>query len=131
VWGARNVSEFRVRHVGAAEDRAFGAIQADLLEYANESASEDEAIIRKARTTLLGKDKTEVIAEVFRRLTGKLTQAQATAAFQVAEQNPRYGSPASVWGIVNGITELSQNTAYTDERVKLDRAAGKLMSLVF
>lgn len=39
-------------------------------------------------------------------------------------------SPLSVWGIVCGLTRISQQSAFTDERVAIDRAAGKLMSMV-
>ena len=51
-------------------------------------------------------------------------------AYSVAEMNAdEYGSPRSYWGMSQGLTALSQNEPYTSERVRLDKAAGKILEL--
>jgi hypothetical protein len=37
------------------------------------------------------------------------------------------GDPLTAWGIAQGLTRSSQATPYADERMKIDRAAGKLL----
>ena len=40
------------------------------------------------------------------------------------------GEARSLWDIVNGITAYARQTPHTDERVKLETAAGNLLSTV-
>jgi len=37
---------------------------------------------------------------------------------------PEAGDPLSVWGIVQGMTRVSQRTSNADERVRVDRMPG-------
>lgn len=39
--------------------------------------------------------------------------------------------PGSVWGIVGGLTRLSQQSEYADKRVEIDQAAGKVLQIAF
>ena len=41
------------------------------------------------------------------------------------------GDPRTAWGMANGLTRLSQSLPYADERVALDRAAGKVLEMAF
>lgn len=134
VWGARDVAELRVRHVGKADDKAFRGLSAELVRYADESASDMEAQIVAARRFELGATKDEVIDAVLglaakKKIQG-LTRTVVDESYDLAAASPRYGSPRAIWGMVNGITEASQKTAHADARVKLDRAAGKLLEVV-
>jgi hypothetical protein len=57
-----------------------------------------------------------------------LSRKQAGDAYALAvqhEQNPR-----SVWGFVQGLTRLSQQTPWQDARLGLDRAASRLLTTV-
>jgi hypothetical protein len=134
VWGARGVSEIRVKHVGEANSKAFSGIRAELIKYADDSVSDLEAKIRRARSFEFGATKEEALegALKFATKTRTLLNYKALdAAYDIAEQAERYGSPRSAWGLVNGLTELSQKSKHADERVKLDRAAGKIMEIDF
>jgi hypothetical protein len=64
VWGGENVREVRIRHVGAADLKAFHRVEATLQEYADQSVSDDEAIITRAKTLELGGTKEEVLERV-------------------------------------------------------------------
>jgi hypothetical protein len=128
VWGAKDVAKLSLRHVGDIR-RKFAAFSAELTKFANTSASEDEAMIVSAQNTILGGTKDEVLDEVFKRLRGDLSQKVIERGYQLALENETTdGNPHSTWGIVQGITRASQETAYGDERVKIDNAAAKLLS---
>jgi len=134
VWGAKDVKEIKIRHIGDANDRAFNSLRMDLVEYANSSTSDDAAKIRKARSYVLGGSKDQVLEALIGIVAQKriqLAQGQLDAAYDIAERTPRYGSPRNMWGMVNGLTELSQKSEYADRRVTIDRAAGKLMEIAF
>ena len=97
--------------------------------------TEGEAKIVKARTFEFdGANKDEVVDSVIKMLaksSASLNRKQIGEAYDIAEERGRYGSPASAWGLANGITELSQTSEYTDERVKMDRVAGKILEVAF
>lgn len=135
VWGSKEVKEFRMRHVGdGIDDRAFGAMQVQLTEYASSSVSDIEATIKQARTLELGATKDEVIENLFGIIAKKrlrLPQKLVMHAFETAEATPRYGNPRTMWAVVNGLTEQSQRTQYADHRVDIDRAAGELLRIKF
>ena len=130
VWGAQNVVELSLRHVGSADDKAFRGLEIGLSRWADQSASEDEHRITRARGVLLGKSKDEVLDFLFGKKM--LGLEDATNAYTIAERDAdTYGDPRSAWGMVNGITALSQSKPYAEDRVALDRTAGKLMEVAF
>jgi hypothetical protein len=132
VWGAKGVRELRVRHVGDADNRAFHELSGQLRIYAESSASEDEARIQRATTFSLGRDKEEVLDRVFGLRVPQLSRKRTDEAYQLAEAHADwYGDPRTAWGIANGITELAKALPYTDDRVALDRAAGKVLEVAF
>jgi hypothetical protein len=127
VWGAKDVAKLSLRHVGDIRSK-FKQFAATLTNYANTSASEDEAAILSAQTTMLGSDKDEVLDEVFKRLRGDLSQKVISRGYQLALENESTdGDPHSVWAVVQGITRASQESAFGDERVRIDNAAAKLL----
>jgi hypothetical protein len=109
-------------------------VQYELARYAEAGVNEDAARIVMAQGKLLGTTKEEVL-EALLGLNAKkrlgLTHGAMESAYDVAVATPRYGDPRSVWAIVNGLTEVSQRTTYAEDRAKVDRAAGKLMDVVF
>jgi hypothetical protein len=135
VWGAKDVAEIRVRHVGEANARVFQSIAVEMRKYADSAVSDTESQIGAAKRVQLGATKDEAIDAVLafatKRKIAPLTRAKVTEAYQVAAQTDRYGSPRTVWGMVNGLTEVSQRSGFTDDRTKLDRAAGKVMEMAF
>lgn len=136
VWGASGVSEFRLRHVGNAPDRAFGELRGELIRYSNASTSETEAMIESAKRFSLGSNKQEAFDNILNligkaKVTAELTQTRVKEALDIAERREdRYGSPTSLWAAVSGLTEASQFLKHADERVKVDRAACKLLKRI-
>ncbi len=132
VWGARDVSEVRIRPTGDADDRAFAGLTAELRKYADASASEDEARITAARTFKLGSDKDAVLDAIFNLKIAGLGRKLAESAYTLAESRTDwYGDPRTAWGFTGGLTELSRDLPNADARVALDRAAGKVLAVAF
>lgn len=132
VWGAQQVSEFRIKHIGNADDRAFAHIKGELVKYANESASDEEARIDKTARFIIGATKDEVLDSLFNVKSLGLSRARLSDAYDRAEQDEVAAvNPRSLWGMAQGVTRLSQESQYADERVQLDRAAGKILSIAF
>jgi hypothetical protein len=130
VWDASDVKQISIRHVGDASTRAFAELSAQLVEYDNASASDEESKIARARTLRLGTDKQAVLDKLLgmRLPVSKQTVLLAQAnADEYAHEN----DPLSVYGMVNGLTRIAQDTPYADERVQVDRAASKVMSVAF
>lgn len=132
VWGASNVQTFRLRHVGELMGgKAQRELESQVRSYSLSSAATVEEQIKRAQRLLLGKDKDEAVENALNKRINGLTRGRLEKAFDIAESTPRYGDPRSLWGIVSGLTELSQASKNTDSRVDDDEAAGKLMKLVF
>jgi hypothetical protein len=121
----------RVRHIGNASPKAFSALTVELRKYAESSVSDIEATIERARNVLLGATKDDVLDAILGKRIPELSRKRLSDAYDAAEKAERYGSPRSIWGMVNGITEVSQESTHTDARVALDRAAGKVMEMAF
>ena len=82
--------------------------------------------------------KDAVLDSVFKAIAGSrrnglpsgMNLKQLGAAYDQAEQHvDTDGSPRSVWGYVNGLTRLSQQTGFTDDRMFLDRAGSMVLAL--
>ena len=132
VWDASNVIEVAVRHIGDVAGRFHIELGGAVQKYLAISAKEETERVQRAKECDLGRTKDEVLDTVFRAVSGGrraglpsgLNFKQLGAAYDLAEQHyDTDGSPRTVWGYVNGLTRLSQQTGYTDDRTFLDRAA--------
>lgn len=137
-WGAEDVIEVAVRHIGDVEGRFSVELAQAVDSWAQHSAVEEQAKVRRARTTVLGATDDEVLDAVFKAFSGKrrynlpsgLSVKMIAGALDVAKAHEDTdGNPFSVWGVVNGITRLSQATGWADERNFLDRAASAVLNL--
>lgn len=138
VWNASNVTEIGIRHIGTADGKfhaQFDRLAVELKRYADSSASDLEAKISKARQIEFKGTKLEVLDSLMTHI-GKakivdLTRKRVDAAMTLAEQRTeRYGNPRSAWAIVGGLTENSQLEPHADQRMRVDRAAGKLLETI-
>lgn len=130
VWGASNVVETRLRHVGESVGERFRqSLQAE-VEWVDESSTEDERRIKTARNFYLGEDKDEVLDKLFGIKSLGLSRAALTTGYEAVDVDVD-GDPRTVWGLAQGLTRASQSTSYADERDRLDRAAGKVVELSF
>lgn len=124
IWGYQQIPQISLRHFGDKIRREWSAgIGNAFSDYARLSAREEESKIQHAIVHQLGAKQDDVIDLLFR--TKIVTKEQATDAYQLAE---RYDdNPRSSWGMVQGITRLSQTRKNMDDRIELDRAAARIM----
>lgn len=120
VWGAQDYAELRIRHTAGAPDRwledALPAIEA----YANHSTHSIEQALAAARAKKLD-SVDEFLAKRFTR-----SQVSAIKAAHMAdEQRPI----ETLWDAATGITAYARGVQYQDQRVDLERAAGKVLDL--
>lgn len=138
VWDASNVIEVAVRHVGDVAGRFHVELAASVGKMLAASAADETARVRRARSLELGATKDEVLDAVFKAVAGGrraglpsgLNFKQLAAAYDVADLHADTdGSPRTVWGYANGLTRMSQQTGYADDRNFLDRAAAGVLAL--
>jgi hypothetical protein len=129
IWGTKAVAEFRFAHIGHINERIARTVQVELRKYADDSVSDEEARIKAARQFVIAASKDEVLDKVFRMRIPVLSRKALEASYGAAEK-AEY-DPKTAWGMVQGITRVSQETAYADQRTELDRAAGKVMQIAF
>lgn len=129
VWGASGVTDLRIPHIGKADERAFSKLTVELRKYADSSVQEDEAKVTAMRTHVLGATKDELLDAAFNLGVTRRVAAQALAIAEKSED--RYGNPMSVWGFTGGLTEVARDLPNADERVSLERQAGKIMQIAF
>jgi hypothetical protein len=121
IWGVEGVDISSHRHVGKVAERFDAAIR-NAMKFMDRPASDDVDRIKALAAAELGKDRAEVVTAG--RTLG-LTETQADSAYDAAEQHEP--NPRSIWGYAQGITRMSQDTAYQDDRFTLDLLAAKLM----
>lgn len=132
VWGASKVIEIRINHIGQVRDRAFQNLAVEMKRYSEETVSVDKFKITAARKLILGINKEETVKAVLgfahKIRLNAISKRTLDAAYDIAEHfTDRYGDPRSLWAMVNGLAQLSQDTPFADVRNQLDRAAGRLM----
>jgi hypothetical protein len=133
VWDAKDVKEIRIVHRGRANTRFGSQMLAELRKYAQESVAGDEGRIEAARRFEVASSKEDVLDKLFGMKSLGIPRKTLDAAYEHVVQNPtRYNaSPRSAYGMANGLTAISQETNFADDRTSLDRAAGKLLSMAF
>jgi len=129
IWGASGVVEFRAKHVGSVRDRTQ-AWAAQLKQYADSSMAQDEQMVKAAASRMIAATKEELLDTLFGKRTLGLSRKAIEASYGAClpEQD---GSPLTVWGWVQGATRHSQTIQYQDERMRIDRAAGKVLAMAF
>jgi len=136
VWGASGVREMKVRHVGENSiTKGIQKMKVTLNEYEDGSAMDDELKLKRAATYEIAATKDDVLNAVFafgkKVRIPELSMKRIEAAYDRAEQVDRYGSPRTAWALSSGLTELSQESPYADERNAIDRAAGRVLEIAF
>lgn len=132
IWGATNVQELRIRHTGGAPERFAYEGARYLKRYSEETTRPVIEQITKAQNFELppsdrANDKqSEGWADWLKKRGFTDTLAKNSIAAAQAEE----GQARSLWDIVQGVTAHARSIPYTDERVKVEAMAGKLMQAV-
>jgi hypothetical protein len=126
IWGLTNVQELAIRHTSGAPDRFASEGGRMLRRYSEESPKQIVNAITKAQETLIG-DQSKKDDSVLDWLKARgFTSALAKAS--VAAAKAEEGEARTLWQIVQGVTAHARSITHTDERVKLETQAGKLLA---
>jgi hypothetical protein len=133
VWNATGVQKLKVEHTGKNLRGKLQMFAAELTEYAESSAKTDEEAIRRAQRKVIAATKDEVLDSLFKLRISGISKVALAAAYDLAVEHEQdaNAAPNTVYGMVHGLTRLSQQTDYTDHRTVLDVAAGKVMQIAF
>jgi hypothetical protein len=120
VWGVEGYKEIRINHTKGAPDR-----------WIEEAAPVIEAYALSATTGV-----TEAIAAAQRKriddvdafLRGRFTTTQANA-IKAAHLEDEQRPIETLWDATTAVTAYARGISYQDERVKLEREGGKILSL--
>ena len=86
-----------------------------------------------AMSAEIAADKDSVIEKLFKDKRINVTKRNLELAYDWAVKEARLRGnvfkPNSVWGMVCGLTRVSQECGWADERVAMDQAAGKLLTM--
>lgn len=124
IWGFKQIAGISLRHFGDKIKREWSqGIGTAFADYTALSSREEEDKILAASLHQIAGTKEDVIDLVWKRT--EIPKQTVTDAYDTAEQFGK--NPRSAWGMVHGLTRVSQVSKYADDRIDLDRAAAKLM----
>lgn len=121
VWGATDVQEIRIRHSVTAPDRWLDESLPVIKAYSEAAASPIEAKLIAAQAAKLEKAD-EWLANRF----GPKAAKQYAAAHIADEGRPI----ESLWDVATAMTAAARDIEWQDERVAVEREAGKVLDLV-
>lgn len=123
VWGAQDYKEIVLRHTKGAPHRFIEDVAPALERMAESSPDEPLALIKSAQQKEIG-DK-ERVADFLAKRFSKSQVAGIAAAHMREEQKPI----ETLWDAVTGVTAFAKTVDYQNERVAIEREAGKILSL--
>lgn len=122
VWGAKEYKEIKIRHTVSAPDRFLEEIKPALVSYANASERSVTEAITAAQNKRLGDKLDSFLADRF----GKRMVAPLKRVHMLEENRPI----ETLWDVTTAATAFAKTIPYQDERVQLERDAGKVLDLV-
>jgi hypothetical protein len=128
IWGAEQIAEISLRHVGDIR-RGWQNAQVSVRRYLDGAASLETAKFNEMTRVIAG-TKEQVLDKVFGLRINELSRKAIGEAYDAVVVDED-GAPNSVWGLAQGVTRISQQETFADERHKLDKGAGKLLAAAF
>lgn len=128
IWGAEQITEVSFRHVGDIRNKWSDAML-EVRRYLDRAGSFDEEAFEGFRVRI-AEDKDAVLDKLFSLRSLGLPRKTLENAYDAVVPSED-GDPRTVWGMAQGITRVSQSEAYAEDRMKIDRAAGKLLQIAF
>lgn len=121
VWGAEGYQEITLRHSVSAPTRWIEEVAPAIEAYANKSTTTITAAIEAAKAARIDTDKVdEFLAKRFTR-----GQAQGIKAAHLADEDRPI---ETLWDVSVGATAYARGIKHTDDRVAIERIAGKVMA---
>ena len=122
VWGAEGYKEIKLRHTVTAPDRFAEEVAPLIADYSSSSPKPIEDVLQAAQ-----RHKLDNVAYFLanRRFT-RLTVRKIVVAFEEDEGRPM----ETLWDVITGITAYARVIPFQDERISLEREAGRVLELV-
>lgn len=120
IWDAVGYKELRIRHTAGAPDKYLEqAAPAILAMGGSSSIGLQEALLAAQRKR---------VENVDEFLNARFTKSQ-TSAIKAAHLADEQRPIETLWDMSTGVTAYAREIQHTDERVKLEREAGKILNL--
>lgn len=123
IWGAEEYAEIRLRHTAGAPDRWLEEITPALETYAHSKTKSITDAIAAAQGSRF-----DDVEELDKFLANRFTRGQVSGiklAFDSDEGRPM----ETLWDVTTGATAYARGIKNQDNRVAIERAAGKVMEL--
>jgi hypothetical protein len=120
VWGATQYKGVRIRHTASGAMRWIDEVAPAIEQYANSSTTSVVQAIEGARKARID-NLDDFLAKRFSR--GQVSAIKA--AHQSDEQRPM----ETLWDVATGVTAYARSVQYQDQRVDLEREAGKILDM--
>ena len=121
VWGAEGYREVRIRHTVSAPDRWMDEVTPQLMAMADSSAKTVEDTLKAAQQR-----KVDAVEDFLSKRFTKTVARGAMKAHELEEGRPM----ETLWDTVTGVTAYAKSINFQDDRVAVERGAGKLLDLV-
>lgn len=127
IWDAESVADFSRRHIGRSFEYDVAAAMQQASRFLTAATDPITGRIRQLADTQIADTDKETIARVAAWL--KIPNSTVEAGLRSAEQHEQC-SPRSYWGMMQGLTRVSQEDAHFADRLALDMMAAKLANRV-
>lgn len=121
VWGAEGYEQITLRHTAGAPDRWIEQVIPTIERSVTNDGTKLVTMVKQAQAARV--DNVEAFLKT-RQFTGAQVSA-IKAAHMSDEQRPM----ETLWDISTGITAHARGISFQDDRVKLEREAGKILNL--
>lgn len=133
IWGASHYKEMKFRHSVSAPHRFAEEVAPRLMAYgqdlANQGEQRERQTIESAMAVKIGggyKSKDQRREAVDEFLTHRFTAAQVRG-IKLAHEDDEGRPIETVWDAVTGATAYARSIPFQNERVEVERAAGKML----
>ena len=126
IWGQQDKHSLTIRHSKNAPQRFAAEVGPALVEYSNQSDLGIITSVQLAKQAIVAKNEDERLQFLGKSGFSAKQAKKIIDTVMLEEDKPA----ESVWDFVQGITAMARNVKHTDDRLKLEETAGKLMSKV-
>lgn len=120
IWGVEEFQELRIRHTAGAPDKYIEQAAPAILAMANASSVGMVDMLKAAQA--------KKVENVDAFLNARFSKSQ-TSAIKAAHMADEQRPIETLWDMSTGITAYAREIQHTDDRVKLEREAGKVLKL--
>lgn len=126
LWGVEGFSDIKLRHSKNAPDRFASEAGPALEQFTNHRTETLLAGVEAARKAIVAKNDDER-SEFLQKQGFSRNQAKTVIETVVAEEGK---APESIWDFVQSITAAARDKGHQDDRIAMERIAGKLLDKV-